>query len=270
VCWTRKEGGANGDETYCSHRAANAIGWSAPEDIGGGSGAQDHATLALSSAAKRRIVYHDSTTGLGANAHEIRLRTYRSGAWWDYTSYLLPDELPVPQLGRQDRPFVALDSAGKIHVAWEDGPLGGQVIKYTRCVNATANGCDQDAEWEFNNVGISDAGALNAHFPHMAISSERTWVSYQQALPSGLDEVVLLHRCLGTPNGEAWLVSDPYPADDLDESTEEYGTPHVATRTLGFNALIPTQVGVVTRREVTAGAGRYEAVLYTSTEPACN
>jgi hypothetical protein len=269
VCWTRKEGGASGDEVYCSKRAAAAAAWDAPEAVVTDGRTQDHVTLALTSAAKRRVAFHDDATGSGSDDDDARVRMYRSAAWFDYDTYRVPDGTAVPQPGRQEHPFVALDGGNKMHVAWEDGLVGSQVIKYVRCVNVSADGCDEDLEWEFNNVAISESGVLSAHFPHLAVSGARTWISYQQALAGGLNDVAVLHRCLSAPNSRAWTLSDPYPADDLDEFTEEYGTPHIATRTRGAASLLPVEVGTVTLREV-AGTGRYEAVLYTRSEPVCN
>jgi hypothetical protein len=269
VCWTRKEGGVAGDEVYCAKRAATAAAWGAPESVATNGGTQDHVTLALTSAAKRRVAFHDDSSGFGTDADDARVRMYRSASWFDYDTYRVPDGTAVPQPGRQERPFVALDGGDKMHVAWEDGLSGSQVIKYVRCVNLGADGCDEDAEWEFNNVAISEAGVLSAHYPHLAVSAARTWISYQQALPSGLNDVAVLHRCLSAPNSRAWTLSDPYPAEDRDEFTEEYGTPHIATRSRGTASLLPVEVGTVTMREV-LGTGRYEAVLYTRTEPVCN
>jgi hypothetical protein len=221
----------------------------------------------VGAAANRRIAYHDATTGIGDDAHDARLTMFRSGASWDYNTYRVPDGTAVPQPGKQERPFLALDGADKMHVAWEDGPTGSQVIKYARCLNSTPNGCNADLEWEFNNVAISQA-AVSAHFPHLAFGYARSWISYQQELATGLNEVVVLHRCLSAPNSSAWTASDPYPADDRDEFTEEYGTPHIATRSLGLIDT-PLEVGTVTLREI-LGTGRYAGVLYTRSEPICN
>jgi hypothetical protein len=272
TCWTRKEGGAAGDGVFCSKRATGALAWSAAEGVGTADRAQDHVTLAVGpTLGNRRVAYHDATTGINNDAHEVKLKMFRSGAWYDYDTFLVPDGTAVPQPGKQQRPFVALSSDGKMHVTWEDAPaVGGQVVKYVRCLNATANGCDADAEWEFNNVALSEIGILSAHFPHLAISAARTWISFEQWPGGGLKDVVVVNRCLSAPFTGAWTTEDPYPDDDLDEYTEEYGTPHIATRSLGNLYLAPAiQVGTVTLREV-VNTARHEGVLYTRAEPPCN
>jgi hypothetical protein len=196
---------------------------------------------------------------------------FRSDAWWDYDTFLLPDGPVSPQPGKQQRPFVALAGDGKMHVTFEDDPaIGSQVVKYVRCVNSTANGCDEDAEWEFNNVALSETGILSAHFPHLAISSARTWISFEQWLGGGLKDISVVHRCLSAPFTQPWTTSDPYPDDILNEYTEEYGTPHIATRTLGNLFAVPgTQVGTVTLRAIPTTT-RHQGMLYTRSEPACN
>lgn len=267
ACWTRKEGGSAGDGVFCSKRAVSALAWDAPTGVAASVRAQDHVTLAINSLGNRRVAYHD-ITGVGNDFHEVKLRMFRSSGPFDYNTFVLPQG-GAPQLGTQQRPFVALESSGKMHAAWEDGPLFNRVVKYARCLNSTPNGCDTGAEWEFNNVAISQAGVLHAHFPHLAISSDRTWISYQQALVSGVNDVAVLHRCVSAPFNGAWTISDPYPADDLDEYTEEYGTPHIATRLVGSLSIVPaTEIGTVTLRQVPSTA-RYEALLYVRSEPVC-
>jgi hypothetical protein len=267
ACWTRKEGGAAGDGVFCSKRGVSPLVWDAPTGVAASDRAQDHVTLAVNSLGNRRVAYHDDTA-LGNSAQEVKLRMFRSGAWYDYNTFALPQGA-APQPGMQQRPFVALESSGKMHVTWEDGPVLNRVVKYARCLNGTPNGCDTGAEWEFNNVAISEAAALHAHFPHLVISSARTWISYQQALANGVNDVAVLHRCVNAAFNGAWTISDPYPPDDLDEYTEEYGTPHIATRLLGNIFIVPpTQIGTVTLRQVPSTA-RYEAVLYTRSEPVC-
>jgi hypothetical protein len=271
VCWTRKEGGGAGDEVYCSKRVETANSWDAPGNICGGPCSipnnQDHSTIAINSLGSRRLAYHDQTTNVGINDNEAMLALYKPLG--SKVTYRLPPGT-APQPGWQDRPFIALDGDGKIHGAWEAGPNGSEVIQYARCVNSTPNGCDAAAEWEFNNVAISEAGAVRARFPHLMIANRRTWISYEQ-VSNGTNDVVVLYRCLGVPNGDAWTISDPYPADDRDEYTEEYGTPHIAARATGVSGIFASQVGTVTLRRIPKTIPvRYQGILYTRSDPPCS
>jgi hypothetical protein len=269
VCWTRKEGAGTGDEVYCSKRIDTALVWDAPENICGFCNLlnnQDHATIAINASGNRRVAYHDDIGGGGNNPHEATLAMYKPLG--NKVTYHVPNGAAAPQPGWQDRPFIALDSTGKMHVAWEDGPTGNEVIKYVRCLYSTPGGCNANAEWEFNNVAISQAAAVRARYPHLMITFERTWISYEQELGNGTNDVVVLHRCLNVPNNQAWTISDPYPADNRNEFTEEYGTPHIASRSTGVAALYPTEVGTVTLRQ-DPFTGLYEGILYTRSEPSC-
>jgi hypothetical protein len=271
VCWTRKEGGVTGDEVYCATRAPGAAAWSPAESISlGATNAQDHATVAINAAGAngRRVAYHDATTGMGNDANEAVLAMFKPAG--DRTDFLLPNGTPTPQSGWQDRPFIAVDSTGKMHAAWEDGPNNNEVIKYARCINTTPKGCDTDAEWEFNNVAISEPGINWAHTPHLITTFARTWISYEQALIGGAvaKDVVVLHRCLSAPFTQAWTLTDPYPADDRNEFTEEYGTPHIASRKLGQLSSTPIEIGTVTLRQNPVTT-LYEGILYTLPEPPC-
>lgn len=214
ACWTRKEGGAAGDEVYCSSRAPTEPVWSAPEAISNGApNDQDHATLAIKpfGQSTRRVAYHDATSSFGNDAHEAVVAMYRPGG--SRADYRVPDGTASPQPGWQDRPFVAVDGDGKMHVVWEDGPFGNEVVKYVRCVHSTPSGCDEDREWEFNNVAISEPGIDWAQSPHMAIRFDRIWISYEQRLIGGAvnRDVVVRHRCTDAPFTRAWTLSDPYP-----------------------------------------------------------
>lgn len=267
VCWTRKQGPAGGDEVYCSKRVETAIGWDAPGNICGFCSLennQDHSTIAINSSGDRRVGYHDQTTNVGIDANEAMLAMYEPAG--SKVTYRLPQGVPSPQPGWQDRPFIALDGDGKMHAAWEAGPNGSEVIKYARCLNSTPSGCDAAAEWEYNNVGISEAG-MRASFPHLMIANRRTWISYEQ-VSNGTRDVVVLDRCLGVPYTDAWTISDP--GDDRDEYTEEYGTPHIAARATGLSRIFASQVGTVTLREIrNTIPARYEGILYTRSNPSC-
>lgn len=275
VCWTRKTGtgaGGTGDEVMCSSRAAGSIAWAAATNLNGVAGLandQDHATVAVKQATNntRRTAFHDATTAANNDAHEAQVFMDKPGG--TTVGYRVPDGTASPQPGWQDRPFIALSSDDKLHVAWEDGPNGSEVVKYVRCVNSTPDGCDSDPEWEFNNVGISDPAATRARYPHLSISALRTWISYEQVI-AGRNEIRVLHRCLSAPNGQAWTLTDPWSGTD-DEYTEEYGTPHMDTRSiiiLGLNPTVVVTAGTVSLR-LNATTGYYDGVLYEMTEPAC-
>jgi hypothetical protein len=215
-------------------------------------------------------VFHDQTANTGSDDNEARLfMDQPSGATIEYR---VPNGAPLPQPGWQDRPFVALSSDNKIHVAWEGGVMNGEVIKYERCVNDTPLGCDNVAEWEFNNVGISDPAATRARYPHLAITSRRTWISFEQLI-AGRREVMVAHRCLSAAFNAAWTLDDPYKGLN-DEYTEEYGTRHIAARTgiqLNPPPAPPTPivvVGTVSLRFNTA-TGYYDGMLYEMTEQGC-
>jgi len=231
---------------------------------------QDHATIAINSNGNGRVAYHD-VTGATNNDNEAKLIMFKPAG--SSITYLLPDGAPSPQPGWQDRPFIALDGAGKMHAAWEDGPTGSEGIKYVRCLYSTPGGCDDDLEWEFNNVTISEAGVVWARTPHLTITSARTWISYEQELAVGTKEVKVLDRCLSAPFTGAWTLSHPQSDINMgaltNEFTEELGTPHIASRSRGWAALYPVEVGTVTLRQ-NATTGLYEGILYTKTEPPCS
>ncbi|ETX02822.1 MAG: hypothetical protein ETSY1_02230 [Candidatus Entotheonella factor] len=277
VCWTRKVGGITGDEVLCARRAATDSAWGYYVNISNNAANdQDHATIAIKPSGNytRRIAYHDATTNSSDDTHEAILAMFKpSDARVDY---LVPNGSASPQSGWQDRPFIVVDADRKMHVVWEDGPLNDEVIKYVRCVNGTPGGCDQGQEWEFNNVAISEPGIDWARSPHMAIRYDRAWISYEQRLLNAAvnKEVMVLHRCKTAALNQAWARSDPYPADDRNEFTEEYGTPHIAVRA-GVTSNGPHEVGTVALREIPGttqlgtGFSQYEAILYTALEPSC-
>lgn len=257
---------------FCSQRTAGTAAWDVPADNISAAAArnQDHATIAINSNGNGRVAYHD-VTGATNNDNEAKLIMFKPAG--SSITYLLPDGAPSPQPGWQDRPFIALDGAGKMHAAWEDGPTGSEGIKYVRCLYSTPGGCDDDLEWEFNNVTISEAGVVWARTPHLTITSARTWISYEQELAVGTKEVKVLDRCLSAPFTGAWTLSHPQSDINMgaltNEFTEELGTPHIASRSRGWAALYPVEVGTVTLRQ-NATTGLYEGILYTKTEPPCS
>lgn len=276
VCWTQKEKaplGIEDDQVYCSKRAATDAAWEARQFVDTGAGNQDHGTVAITASGNRRVAYH-SKDATGIDTNDIKLRMYRSSAWFDYDTYTLPEGSPLPQPGSQNHPFVALDASGKIQVAWEDeGATGNMVIKFARCLNSTANGCDDISEWEFDDRALSETGPQWAHNPHLILTSDRAWISYEQLLASGDMDVAVADRCLDAPYTEDWNRSDPsqFGIDYRPEYTNEYGVPHIASRAPGNRNLFSTEIGTVVLRAIdNTNPVQYEGVLYTRPEPSCN
>ena len=121
----------------------------------------------------------------------------------------------------------------------------------------------------FARMHAFDPTATRARYPHLSISALRTWISYEQEI-AGRNEVRVLHRCLSAPYTQAWTLTDPWAGTD-NEYTEEYGTPHMDTRSALLVGLPPTVVvtaGTVSLR-YNAVTGYYDGVLYEMPEPAC-
>jgi hypothetical protein len=276
VCWTRKTGPlATGDEVLCATRTTTAAAWSAAVNLNGAGGApndQDHATVAVKSGTNntRRVAFHDQTANVVTDDNEARLLMDKPGG--TTVEYRVPSAAPLPQLGWQDRPFVALSLDNKVHVAWEGGLNGAETIKYERCLHDTPTGCSTAADWEFNNVAVSDPTATYARYPHLRITALRTWLSFEQLI-GARREVMVAHRCLSAAYNAAWTLDDPWTGTD-DEYTEEYGTPHIAARTVitldpqTLLVIATVWVGTVSLRENTT-TGYYDAMLYEMIEPPC-
>jgi hypothetical protein len=276
VCWTRKTV-ALSDEVLCSTRPAVG-GWAAATNLNGAglALAQDHASLAVRNTnGSPRYAFHSRVAGGGPDADEAAMQFHGPGG--TVTTQTAPSTGALPRARDQQRPFVAVSPDDRIHVAWEDR-TGTDSIWYQRCQNATPLGCDADAEWELDPSAISGAGLGYARFPHLHITPNRTWVSFEQEV-GGRTEVVAAHRCLTAAPADPWTVEDPNPAGLLDESTEEYGTPHLSSRLVPigfvFQPGIPPIVQIVYGRELALVArranavGGLDAVLYTSLEADC-
>jgi hypothetical protein len=181
VVWQDKTPGNY--EIYYKKSTDGGASWTANVKLTTNTGASKNPAIAVDNSGYLHVVWQDDTPG---NAEIYYRKSTNGGATWSTAARL------TSTAGASECPAAAVDSAGHIHVVWQDSTTGNAEIYYKRSTNGGAN-------WTANVRFTTNAGASKN--PAIAIDpSGYLHVVWQDDTPGNAD----IYYKRSTNGGASW------------------------------------------------------------------